>query len=248
MAKNTLFRNAIGGYNKDDVNAYIADLGVQYSDKENELLTEIKLLKQELEVLPALNAEKERAARLDEEVCALKKENADLTSAIEAQGEKLDACSESLSKVCAEKEALDIRVNELCQREEKAQEENAKLRADIELKAGQLEMAKAETERERLALEAEKREFETRAEEMLVQIREQAKCVIDKANETAELIVSGAKKKANDYLSYERKEAASYSDISSKKKDSLSGIMDNHKSKMDSFFSSITKTIFGDNK
>ena len=61
MAKNALFRNSIGGYNKNDVTRYIEELNVQYTDRGNELESEIKQLKKELEALPALMAEKEKA-------------------------------------------------------------------------------------------------------------------------------------------------------------------------------------------
>ena len=84
------------------------------------------------------------------------------------------------------------------------------------------------------------------SKEMLIQIQSQAKAVIDKANETAELIISNAKKKAaeaakggSDSLSLE---------APAKKKDGLSDILESHKSKMDSFFSAITKSFMGDGR
>ncbi|MBR2021809.1 MAG: hypothetical protein IJ939_05170, partial [Clostridia bacterium] len=78
MARDSLFRNSIGGYNKDDVNRYIEELGIQYTDRENELEGEIRELRKELEVLPSLIAEKERAAVLDTKLEDLKNEAREL--------------------------------------------------------------------------------------------------------------------------------------------------------------------------
>ena len=110
----------------------------------------------------------------------------------------------------------------------------------------ELEALASETESLRKHLEDDKSAFEKRAEEMLIQIQSQAKAVIDKANETAELIISNAKKKAaeaakggSDSLSLE---------APAKKKDGLSDILESHKSKMDSFFSAITKSFMGDGR
>ena len=246
MAKDALFRNSLGGYNKSDVNRYIEELGIQYTERGNELESEIKQLRQELEVLPSLRAEKERAEALDKEIEALKKENADLSEAIKAQGEELEAKKEALSSLTAEKDALDIRIKELSEREEKLSAENAKIKAEFELKVKELEALDAETRELKMQIENEKSEFEKRAEEMLVQIQAQAKAAIDKANETAELIISNARKKAGEIAS---KVSDGSSDTASpKKKDGLADILESHKSKMDSFFAAIAKTIMGDGK
>ncbi|MBO4950035.1 MAG: hypothetical protein J6E38_03350 [Clostridia bacterium] len=246
MAKDALFRSSIGGYNKNDVNRYIEELGVQYTERGDELEGEIKELKRELEVLPSLRAEKERAEKLSEELEVLKKENSDLSEAIAAQGTELEEKNSSLSAVTAEKDALEMRLKEMGEKEEALRLENARIKAEFELKVKELEALASETESLRKHLEDDKSAFEKRAEEMLIQIQSQAKAVIDKANETAELIISNAKKKAaeaakggSDSLSLE---------APAKKKDGLSDILESHKSKMDSFFSAITKSFMGDGR
>ncbi len=246
MAKDALFRNSLGGYNKNDVNRYIEELGIQYTERGNELESEIKELRQELEVLPSLRAEKERAEELAKEAEALKKENTDLSEAIKAQGEELGAKKDALSTLTAEKDALEIRLKELSEREERLAAENAKIKAEFELKVKELEVLDEETRQLKKKIEDEKSEFEKRAEEMLLQIQAQAKSVIDKANETAELIVSNAKKKAGEIAG--RINDSSSEHTSPKKKDGLSDILESHKSKMDSFFAAITKTFMGDGK
>ena len=140
MAKDALFRNSLGGYNKDDVNRYIEELSVQYADRGSELESEIKELKKELEVLPSLMAEKEKAERLTAENEALKKENADISDAIKAQGEELEEKKNALLSVTAEKDALEIRVKELTERDEKLTAENAKVAAECQLKEKELEI------------------------------------------------------------------------------------------------------------
>ncbi len=246
MAKDALFRNSLGGYNKNDVNRYIEELGIQYTERGNELESEIKELRQELEVLPSLRAEKERAEDLAKDVEALKKENTDLSEAIKAQGEELESKKEALSTLTAEKDALDIRIRELSEREEKLAAENAKIKAEFELKVRELEALNDETRKLKAQLEDEKSAFEKRAEEMLVQIQAQAKSAIDKANETAELIISNAKKKAGEIAS--KIGDGTSEPASPQKKDGLSDILESHKSKMDSFFAAITKTFMGDGK
>lgn len=245
MAKNSLFRSGLGGYNKNDVNRYIEELGIQFTEKENELESEIKELKKELEVLPSLKAEKEKAIQLTSEVELLKKENNDISDAIKSCEKELEAKKNELYTVTSEKDALELRIKELSEREEKLNAENAKIKAEFEIKVKELEELAKETEVMKQNLENDKSEFEKRAEEMLLQIQAQAKAVIDKANETSELIISNAKKKAVDIS----KGVVSYTtDTVAKKKDGLSDILENHKSKMDSFFAAITRTFTGDGK
>lgn len=217
MAKNALFRSSIGGYNKDDVNRYIEELAIQYSDRGNELESEIKGLKKELEIIPSLMAEKERAERLSIEVEALKKENDEI------------------------KESLEARIREFAEKEAQLAEEKAKMAADFELKNRELEVLSAEAEALRKQLENDKSEFEKKSEEMLSNLQAQAKNIIDKANETAADIIAKAKRNfANTPDNTAAEETAP------KKKESVSEYFDTKKSKMDSFFSAIAKTLRGD--
>ena len=248
MAKNSLFRNSLGGYNKNDVNRYIEELGVQYADRGNELEGEIKALKKELEVLPSLLEEKEKAQKLSSENELLKKEISDISEAIKAQGEELEEKKALLTSLTAEKDALEIRVKELIERDEKLTADNARIAAQAEIKEKELQQSINEYNSYKALLDDEKAEFERRAEEMLLQIQEEARAVIDRANDTANHIVADAKRKAD-----EIKPSVSSSSTSSpvsheKKKDSLSDMFESHKSKMDSFFAAITKTFRGDVK
>ena len=249
MAKDALFRNSIGGYNKDDVTRYIEELNIQYTDRGAELEGEIKQLKKELEAIPALKADKEKAEEALKELDVIKKENTDLSEAIKAQGKELEETNKSLTALTAEKEALELRVLELSELEEKVKNEKIKLDAEYNAKARELRVLTDENEALKASLNAEKEEFERRAEEMLIQIQDQAKAVIERANKTAELIVEDAKKKAQEAtVRVQDTPANTSSHAPSKRKDSFSDILDNHKSKMDSFFAAITKTLMGESK
>ncbi|MBQ8758257.1 MAG: hypothetical protein IJZ20_01025, partial [Clostridia bacterium] len=197
MAKDALFRNSLGGYNKDDVNRYIEELAVQYTDRENELEGEIKELKKELEVLPSLIAEKERAQILDTKLEDLKNEAKKLAEQLEESKTELEEKSGKLSAVTAEKDALELRIKEMNGANENLRDENAKVKAEYDIKVKELEVMELKTTEIKKQLEDERIAFEKRAEEMLIQIQSQAKSVIEKANETAELIISNAKKRAS---------------------------------------------------
>ena len=247
MAKDSLFSNSIGGYNKDDVRRYIDDLNIQFTDREAELEGEIKQLKKELEVLPALKQEKERAESLEKELEIMSKEKAGLSEAIVAQGKELEESKALCNTLRAEKDALEIRANELCDREAKLQAEVSRIQADYNMKVNEIKAVNDETDRIRRSLEAEKAEFERRAQSMLLEIQSEAKAIVDKANETAELIVSSARKKAEE-ISIKTPSGDVQFSYHEKKKDNLSDIFDSHKSKMDSFFSGIVKAFKGDSK
>ena len=255
MAKNALFRNSLGGYNKEDVQQYIDDLNVRFCDREDELEAEIKSLKKELEILPELKAEKQKAQELEKENELLKKENSDLSEAIKAQGDKIEEKEEELLKLGIEKEDLSKKFDEitkkfdeLTKKYDELYSQKTLLQSECDEKLRRQKALCEDAEALKRELEFEKADFERRAEDMLGEIQSQAEQVIEKANETAELIVANAKKKAeqsavrpvrNDYASH-----SSYD----KKKDNLSDMLDSHKSKMDGFFSSIVKAIRGDNR
>lgn len=251
MAKDALFRNSFRGYNRSDVTRYIEQLNVLFSDKENELCTEIKKLQKQVEVLPELEREKERAQALEQELDALKKENADLTDAISAQGAELEEKKECLADITAKKDALEIRVDELAERCSTLEEEKANQSARFDGKLSELKALSDETDSLRAQLEKEKEEFENKADSMLLQIQNEAKATIEKANDMAKSIIEDAKKRA-DSMSKSScdipSQSGNISTSQSKKKDGFSDLLDSHKNKMDSFFATISKTLRGDGK
>ena len=235
MSKNSLFRNSLSGYNKDDVQRYIDDLNVRFTEREDELEAQIKSLKKELEILPELKAEKEKAQKLEKELDVLKKENSDLSCAIAAQGNELETKSGELENSKSENLTLKAKVDEL-------KRENESFHADYSDKIKELKKLSDETEELRKNLDREKAAFEERVEAMLLEIQSQAELVIEKANETAEMIVANAKKKADENVSKAPVRESQFT-YTEKKKDNLSEMLDSHKGKMDNFFSSIIKAF-----
>ncbi len=228
MAKDSLFRTSLSGFNKQDVTQYIEELNISYNRQTQELEGEINSLKKELEVLPELIQEKEQNKKLCEENEALKKEISDLNEAIKAQGEKSDENEKLLS------ESLD---------------ENKKLLEKLDLIQKEKDALEAECATKLSRHDEEAKELEA----ILSQARLEAESVIEKAKSLARQIVDKAKSKARieaDEMVRQSNEAVRDNirkvKYLSRKKDELGDIFKNHKSQMDSFFSSISKSLNGD--
>ena len=85
MAKDSLFRISLQGFNKQDVLDYIENLNVRYNKQTKELEGEIDELNKQLEMLPELLKAKENYDKLKEENEILLKEKNDLEEALKAQ-------------------------------------------------------------------------------------------------------------------------------------------------------------------
>ena len=259
MAKDTLFRNSISGYNKDDVNRYIEELNIQYNDRGDELESEIRQLKKELEVIPELQKEKQRADALASEIDVLKKENSDLSDAIGAQGDKLEETNKELVDALTKKDSLEKDILRLEEKNSVLESENDKLRHDVSvLKSGfdseksRLEEKNSELRRKleevqqmKQNLQNDKDEFDRRVDEILMQIQTEAKAIISKANETAGNIIKDARRKAAE-AGIRTSSYSSPSHTQHPRRDEYSEKIDSHKSKMDSFFAAISKTLRGE--
>ena len=231
MAKDSLFRTSLQGFNKQDVTDYIDNLNIRYNKQTDELEDEITALKKELEAMPELIRAKEDYDKLKEENELLQKEKNDLADALKAQGAELE-----------EKEQL----------LEEAFSENAEYRKRIK----QLEA----TSKDYLSSNTGRDNFTEEFEEILSQARKEAESVIVRAKELAGEIVDTAKEKARvqeETARAQAQEAIRQSDEAvrdnlkkvkylNRKKDELSGIFKNHKTQMDSFFTSITQTLKGE--
>ena len=251
MAKDALFRNSLGGYNKDDVNKYIEELNVQYTDRGNELETEIRQLRKELEVIPALKADAEKASFLSSEVESLKKETSDLSQAITAQGNELEAKKGEIEALISGKNALELSISHLTQENESLKKELEASRHDFKEekeklsdKEARLNDLIAENEAKQSALDSEKADFDKQVDDVLAQLQQEAKSIIDKANEAARLIIKDARKKAEGTGT--KPYAPSRPAYTSSKKHEYSEKINGHRSKMDSFFDAITKTLMGE--
>ncbi len=273
MAKNNaLFRNSLGGYNKDDVTRYIEDLNIQFNEHSDELESQIKALKLETEVIPTLKDAAELCPVLDKENTELKKERDDLTQAIKAQGDELTACIEEKKRLEEKCTALEEKTKEL---EEKTRQLEEKLSAlnlsfsenqnllssqknEYEERISAIKREAAEKEADFISAlsqkkqqeEIERRELEEQAEQLLEMARQEAQSVMERANELAEKIIENAKRKARKELS----RTVHTSDIpkqtkqAPRKKSDFSDIFSSHKSKVDALFSSIAESLKGEER
>lgn len=94
-----LFRSSMGGFNKKDVNEYIAKLCHDFEQREAEAEQEIAKLKEEND---KLNAAAEETAKLEEKVKAsdeLKKSLEEAEALIAAQNEKLSKYAEEVAEL-----------------------------------------------------------------------------------------------------------------------------------------------------
>ena len=231
MAKDSLFRTSLQGFNKQDVLDYIENLNVRYNKQSEVLEGEILELKKELEKLPELIRAKESYDKLKEENELLLKEKNDLDQALKAQ-----------SKVLEEKEQL----------LEEAFAENS----EYAEKLRNMENGKAVSSEDSQDTESLSKEFEG----ILSQARNEAKSEIMKAQELARDILDNAKEKAKvheEEAKEKAQEAIKQSDRAvrdnlkkvkylNRKKDELSNIFMSHKSQMESFFTSITQSLKGE--
>ena len=240
MAMESLFRTSLQGFNKQDVTNYIDELNVKYKKQMKEAQDEIRSMKKEVDKMPKLRAEIKKTDEYKAEAELLKKEIADLHAAIKAQGEDM-----------AEKEKL---LEEAFRENDMLKEEIASLKED-----NLLLLRDAPSELDSRNVEE--------VERILDEARTEAEKVIEKANYYAKQIIDDARTKAREKEEEARRhsdeairrsdEAIRKSDEAVKdnlkkvkylnrKKDELNDIFKNHKSKMDSFFSSISKTLGGD--
>lgn len=240
MAKESLFRTSLNGFNKQDVTNYIEDLNIKYKRQSEQSQDEIKLLKKELEVVPQLLEEKGKTDELKAEIQLLKKENSDLNEAIKAQGISSAEKDQLLEEAFKENDLL---------KEELSRLKDDKIRI---LKNGGAEYDGND------AYELEM---------IFDNARKEAEQVIEKANYYAKQIIDDAKSKARQKTDEATRisneairrgdEALRKSDEAVKdnlkkvkylnrKKDELNDIFKNHKSKVDSFFTAISRTLNGD--
>jgi len=228
MAKESLFRTALQGFNKQDVLDYIEELSIKYKNEKEKAQNEIKSLKEELKEMPKLMEAKDSYDKLAQEKAALEKENADLNEAVKAQGALIDEKEQFLNEAFDEIGLLKEKIKRL--------------------ESGVSRSSSSFSDNSFIGDGAAK-ELET----ILDEARAEAESVIRRANEIAEKIVDDAKVKAQ----AQADEAVRRSDEAVRdnlkrvkylrnKKDELSDIIKNHKSQMDSFFNSISRSLDGD--
>ncbi len=223
MAKQKLFKSAFRGYKKQEVMKYIEGMDIEAVKVRQELEGKIKVLESELSVLPELKEAKEKLLELEKEFDNVKSEKETLENTLASHKEEADRT----------KTALESKISELV--------------AQNELLFEKLEKASEYQE----SFEADKREIV----DILEAARQEAKELLTKARRSAEQIISDAKQKAEKEVRQikEHNQELLESNIKkvkilNRKKDILADIIREHKSKVDSLFSSISDTFRGEGK
>ena len=223
MAKDSLFRTIIQGFNKQDVLDYIENLDIRYTKHTGELEEEIDSLKKELDVIPSLLKAKEDYDKLVQEKELIEKEKNDLNEAMQAQSKVLEEKEQLLEEALSE--------NALCHEKIKKLESSGSSGSD-DIFSDELEeiLIKAKNEAESVIERAQEL-----AKEIIANAKEKAKVQEELAKEKAEQVKRQSDEAVRDNLKKVK--------YLNRKKDELSGIFQNHKNAMDSFFSSISQSL-----
>ena len=223
MAKQKLFKSAFRGYNKKDVLSYIETLDIQAVNTRQELEGKIRELESTLEILPGLQKDKQTLDELIIKHRSLEKEKLDLESAVTALGQEHE------QKVSM----LESKISELSA-------QNALLEQEL---ANAIEYQNN--------YEEEKNELS----QILESARYEATLLIEKAKASAEKIISDAKRTASVQAQNIKNQSAELISTNLKKvkflthkNDERAQIIKEHKSKVDSIFSSISDSFKGDSK
>lgn len=101
------FRNALGGYNKEDVNQYIKEIDLAFSAREQEWTDKLNALTEELN---ALNASK---ISMEEELNAVKEQRADAIQKLDAQNAEIEDLRKHVGIYKDQSEAQNVLIESL---------------------------------------------------------------------------------------------------------------------------------------
>lgn len=217
-----MFRSALSGYNKEDVNRYILDTDLKNRetvDKLNRDIEDMGKINIELveknERLEAQNAERTAAAvameaeleRLKKEIAAQTENLADMTKKCDFYRAQSEAQREALNRLREEKSALaqknEALTDELCGRDEQIKANAAKYASDMEtLKTAyeaEIEQIKASASDESVAYKLD----------MYDKISSQIGDILINANRNADDMISSAKQEAERILARTAEEVSS---------------------------------------
>ena len=189
---NHIFRNALNGFNRQDVIAYIEKSQKEAAERAAQLEKEIEDLYRTLaEVKDSLDSSLEERAVLDEQ--------------LEEHKTYLEEAQQSIEDISAEKLVCESQIRECDEALRAVQAERDDLARRVSDMEGQVEAARREKESvAQLELEARKRaeaiieDANRQAEELLAQARTQAQSLITSANEQARNTVEQAVKRAEE--------------------------------------------------
>ena len=177
---NYIFRNALNGFNRQDVTAYIEKSQKEAAERVEQLEQEIEDLRKRLaEVEASLESSMEERGILDEQ--------------LEEHKSYLEEAQQNIEDITAEKLCCESQIRECDEALRAVQSERDELARRVSDMEGQVEVSRREKESvAQLELEALKRseaiieDANRQAEELLAQARAQAQALITGANEQAQ--------------------------------------------------------------
>ncbi|MBE6599547.1 MAG: hypothetical protein E7638_08910 [Ruminococcaceae bacterium] len=209
-----MFRSAISGYNKDDVNRYILESDKQFREEKEKLTKDIedmgrfnvelaekndRLEEKSAEAVSRLAELEAEAARLKEEIGSLNETIRDLTKRHDFYKVQTEAQNETLTKAKAEKAALSEQIAALS---EESRKKDAQIKGAAEKYAADLEVM-------RQAYEAELKQMKDAAKaddgvayklDMYDKISSQIGDILINANRNSDEIITTAKREAENIL------------------------------------------------
>lgn len=240
MAKEKLFSTCFRGFSPEEVINYIDGLNAVHKKTVFENETSMNAMSKELEAaklaagecdkLRAEISEKEKTvASKDEEIARLTADAENQRNAIEAQGDKISELENQIEELKAKLEASEIK----CSAMENNSKEYEAMLADVDS-----------------ILSSARRQAQTLIEEAELKGTEIIKSAREKASAEAESIISASEEKASEAISAsEEKLSENVKKVKYlyRRQDELAELFKEHKSKVESFFSSISD-VFTDKK
>lgn len=177
-----MFRNSRKGYDKNDVNRYIEDMNIRFTTAEQQYLSTIRMLENDLERAKEVPTNQEENERMKEEISLLKAQLEDKERELSALKDELTKALEVPTPVSAPEKAdvsqeeaesklgsILIRANLDAQRiVSEAEEEKAKIISDAEKKAEEIAFDAAVNSR--LMTENTKRELNALSDEYISEL------------------------------------------------------------------------------
>lgn len=217
-----MFRTAMGGFNKDDVNRYILEMDRKHKEKTENLEKDLEakakecdFLSAKIEEMKGAEAEKNsRLSELEEELARLKEENRVLTESKDELGKKgeffkiqTETLDKELSRERDEKNTLNERIAALT---EESHAKDAQIKQNAEKYAADIETLRSAYENEiRQAKDAAKLDEGAAYKlDMYDRISSQIGDILINANRSSDEIITSARNEAEKLLNQTNADAA----------------------------------------
>lgn len=220
-----MFRSALSGYNKDDVNRYILDMDRKNKEKSDAMTKELddmgkanaalsedkaRLEEKITETTARLTEQEGEIARLKEEINRMTEKVGDMTEQLRLSEEQAEAKSGELTKVKAENAELSSKYAALI---EESRDKDAQIKANAEKYAADLETMRAayENELKKVSEATKVDEGVAYKLDMYDKISSQIGDILINANRNSDEIITSAKNEAEKLLNEANAKANEFS-------------------------------------